>query len=74
MKVVKLSPSWALAQVNAKQVMLTNRRTGESYGPGDIVHCYSHHEPTLARLAAERLAKTCTLNDKEREMVARFIS
>jgi hypothetical protein len=72
-----LSSSWKLSTEHAAschgQPVLVNRRTGEAFGPGDVVTLSPSHGDTLATDGVRRLAKTAHLTVKGRALVARFV-
>jgi len=74
----QLSPSWIITTEHAKSHdgygVLVNRQTGEAFGPDDTLQAYASLGPQTAAKVVERLARGARLGEKERELVARFLS
>lgn len=73
-----LSPSWLITTEHALSHddlgVLVNRQTGKAYGPDDTLSDYASLGPQPAAKVVERLAKGARLDEKQRELVARFLS
>ena len=72
-----LSPSGELSTEHAAsrhgQPVLVNRRTGDAFGPGDVVTLSPSHGDALAADGVRRLAQTAHLTVKGRALVMRFV-
>jgi hypothetical protein len=73
---IVLKPSWILTNDHAAsrygQPVLVNRGSQEAYGRGDLVKAYPSWDYTPARMAVERMMKTCQLDEDELKFCGKF--
>jgi hypothetical protein len=73
---VKLTPLWELTDELADsfpgQAVLVNRRTGQAFGPGDILEPYAYWELKPAAVHVTRMSNMEEHTREERAFVRRF--
>jgi len=73
---VRLTATWELTDEHSAsskgQPVLVCRRTGEKFGPGDIMEPYANWGLKPAAVHAAQISSMKKLSDEEKEFVQRF--